>query len=74
MAPEKGQYETRFEVTLLESSNGIDYKIPKNSTYPPIPKQDFHTVNNGADPPPALHNGGSHVSELTPLLKIILGI
>jgi hypothetical protein len=28
----------------------------------------------GADPPPALHNGGSHVSELTPLLKIISGI
>ena len=24
--------------------------------------------------PPALHNGGSHVSELTPLLKIISGI
>jgi hypothetical protein len=28
----------------------------------------------GLTPPPALHKGGSHVSELTPLLKIISGI
>jgi len=26
--PGKGQYETRFLFTLLEGSNGIDFKIP----------------------------------------------
>ena len=46
-----------------------------HKTAPTLQDQNRTFIQSTMGPtPPALHKGGSHVSELTPLLKIISGI